>query len=33
MRAASDADEVDVLDPGSVELAFDHASIISDAME
>ena len=33
MRAASDADEVDVLDPGSVELAFDHASIISDTME
>jgi 8-oxo-dGTP diphosphatase len=32
MKAASDAAEVDVLDPGSVELAFDHARIISDAM-
>jgi len=32
MQAASDAAEVDVLDPGSVELAFDHARIISDAM-
>ena len=33
MQAASDADEVDVLDPGSVDLAFDHDRIISDAME
>jgi 8-oxo-dGTP diphosphatase len=32
MQAASDAAEVKVLDPGSVELAFDHARIISDAM-
>jgi 8-oxo-dGTP diphosphatase len=32
MQAASDADEVDVLDPGSVDLAFDHERIISDAM-
>ena len=32
MKAATDAAEVDVLDPGSVELAFDHARIISDAM-
>jgi 8-oxo-dGTP diphosphatase len=31
MRAASDAAEVEVLDPGSVELAFDHARIISDS--
>jgi hypothetical protein len=31
MQAASDAVEVEVLDPGSVELTFDHASIISDA--
>ena len=33
MQAASDAAEVEVLDPSSVELAFDHARIISDAME
>jgi len=32
MQAASDAAEVDVLEPGSVELAFDHDRIISDAM-
>ena len=32
MQAASDAAEVEVLDPGSVELAFDHSRIISDAM-
>jgi 8-oxo-dGTP diphosphatase len=32
MQAASDAAEVDVLDPNSVELAFDHDRIISDAM-
>ena len=32
MRAASDAAEVEVLDPSSVDLAFDHARIISDAM-
>jgi 8-oxo-dGTP diphosphatase len=32
LKAASDAAEVDVLDPGSVELAFDHARIIYDAM-
>lgn len=29
--AATDAAEVDVLDPDSVELAFDHRSIIADA--
>ena len=29
--AATDAAEVAVLDPGSVELAFDHRSIIADA--
>ena len=32
MQAASDAADVDVLDPASVELAFDHARIISDAL-
>jgi 8-oxo-dGTP diphosphatase len=32
MRAASDASEVEVLDPSSVELAFDHHRIIADAM-
>jgi 8-oxo-dGTP diphosphatase len=32
IQAASDAAEVDVLDPGSVELAFDHDRIIADAM-
>ena len=32
MQAASDAADVDVLDPASVELAFDHDRIISDAM-
>jgi 8-oxo-dGTP diphosphatase len=32
MQAASDAAEVDVMDPNSVELAFDHDRIISDAM-
>lgn len=32
MQAASDAEEVDVLDHGSVELAFDHARIIADAL-
>jgi len=32
MQAASDAAEVEVRDPGSVELAFDHARIISDAV-
>lgn len=32
LEAASDASAVDVLDPGSVELAFDHARIISDAL-
>jgi 8-oxo-dGTP diphosphatase len=32
MRAASDASEVDVLDPADVELAFDHGRIIADAM-
>jgi 8-oxo-dGTP diphosphatase len=30
--AATDAAEVAVLDPDSVELAFDHRSIIADAM-
>jgi 8-oxo-dGTP diphosphatase len=33
MQAASDAAEVEVLDPSSVELAFDHARIVSDALE
>ena len=32
MRAASDASEVVVLEPASVELAFDHSRIIADAM-
>ena len=32
MQAASDAADVDVVDPISVELAFDHDRIISDAM-
>ena len=32
MQAASDASEVEVLDPSSVELAFDHRRIIADAM-
>ena len=32
MQAASDAADVDVLDPASVELAFDHDRIISDAL-
>jgi 8-oxo-dGTP diphosphatase len=31
--AVREAEEVEVLDPSSVELAFDHARIISDAME
>lgn len=33
MQAATDASEVKALDPDSVELAFDHAQIILDAME
>lgn len=32
MQAATDASEVEVLDPASVELAFDHAKIIEDAL-
>ena len=32
MQAASDASEVDVLDPETVELAFDHRRIIADAI-
>jgi 8-oxo-dGTP diphosphatase len=32
LAAASDAAEVSVLDPTSVELAFDHARIIEDAL-
>ena len=32
MQADSDASEVEVLDPSSVELAFDHHRIIADAM-
>jgi 8-oxo-dGTP diphosphatase len=32
LQAASDAAEVDVLDPASVELAFDHQRIIADAL-
>lgn len=31
MRAATDAAEVEALDPTSVELAFDHRKIIEDA--
>jgi 8-oxo-dGTP diphosphatase len=31
-RAASDASEVVVLEPATVELAFDHGRIIADAM-
>lgn len=31
MQASSDASEVAVLEPTSVELAFDHAKIIADA--
>ncbi len=32
MQAASDAAEVEVLDPDTVELAFDHSRIIADAI-
>ena len=32
LAAASDASEVSVLDPGSVDLAFDHRRIIDDAL-
>ncbi|QYJ16895.1 Bifunctional NMN adenylyltransferase/Nudix hydrolase [Rubrobacter xylanophilus DSM 9941] len=32
LKASSDAAEVAVLDPGSVELAFDHARIVVDAL-
>ena len=32
LQAASDAAEVEVLDPATVELAFDHRRIIDDAM-
>lgn len=32
MQAATDASEVEALDPSSVELAFDHARIIADAL-
>jgi hypothetical protein len=32
MQAASDASEVDVLDPSAVELAFDHSRIIAEAL-
>ena len=32
LAAASDAAEVAVLDPASVELAFDHSKIIEDAL-
>src|SRR5919107_92712 len=31
--ASTDAGEAELLDPATVELAFDHARIISDAME
>lgn len=30
--AATDADEVEILDPSEVELAFDHREIIEDAL-
>ena len=32
LAAASDAAEVSVLDPGSVDLAFDHRRIVDDAL-
>lgn len=32
MQASSDASEVAVLDPETIELAFDHRKIIADAM-
>ena len=32
MQASSDAAEVEVLDPATVELAFDHRRIIDDAL-
>jgi 8-oxo-dGTP diphosphatase len=32
LAAATDASEVSVLDPSSVELAFDHSRIIDDAL-
>lgn len=32
MQAASDASEVEALDPNAVELAFDHRKIIGDAL-
>ncbi len=32
MQAASDASEVEVFDPATVELAFDHRRIIDDAI-
>ena len=32
MQAATDASEVEILDPSTVDLAFDHARIIADAM-
>lgn len=32
MQASSDASEVEVQDPETVELAFDHRNIIADAM-
>lgn len=33
LAADTDADEVEVLDPESVELAFDHARVVSDALD
>lgn len=33
MQAATDASEVEVLDPDEVDLAFDHAKIIADARD
>ena len=32
MQAATDAAEVEALDPSAVELAFDHREIVSDAL-
>ncbi|MBA2691197.1 MAG: NUDIX hydrolase [Rubrobacter sp.] len=32
MKADTDAEEVEILDPNSVELAFDHAEVVSDAL-
>ncbi len=33
LAADTDASETEVLDPNSVELAFDHAKVVADALE